>query len=343
MPNEYAFVMVQDESTASDFGTCSFVKHWCEKVDRTEPAHLGVEMCGHCHGLFSQDSSLLSQIKVDAIDKMQQAILQVYLAGEDYKIYRTCQGVHVHFADCRLRERKQRKNYAEVSDRLCYLRFLTSQIARWPFIQNWLQKSGSFYDHQIAEAICLALQENVQETKQILDRGRELAENRLTNENRARYLLSCLLVALIPTVVLWWLYPWASTTPSDLWAVFLAAGAGATGAVFSIGMRILHLELHPCQQSVMNYIMGGLRVLIGFTAGALILLLVTHTDIGKGITSLLEPPTIADWHSIALLGFLGGFAERLVPLLLGKLEKATVDSKSTTTKPGLSLAERGVA
>jgi hypothetical protein len=155
------FLIVQGASAASCFGSCNFVKHWLGKVDGIERAHLGVEMCDQCQGLFSSGSSLLSQIKVGAQDKMQQTILQVYLAGEDYRIYRTCQGVYVNFADCRLRERKQRKNYAEVSDRLCNLRFLTSQLAQWwpSFIQNWLQKSGGFYDHQIAEAIHLALQE----------------------------------------------------------------------------------------------------------------------------------------------------------------------------------------
>jgi hypothetical protein len=336
------FLIVQGASAASCFGSCNFVKHWLGKVEGIERAHLGVEMCDQCQGLFSSGSSLLSQIKVGAQDKMQKTILQVYLAGEDYRIYRTCQGVYVNFADCRLRERKQRKNYAEVCDRLCNLRFLTSQLARWwPFfIQNWLQRSGGFYDHQIAEAIHLALQENVDDANKILDRGLKLAENRLTNENRVRYLFAYLFFALIPAVLLWCLYPRGSTSPPSLWFLFLAGGAGAIGAVFSIGMRILDLDLHPCQQTVMNYIMGGLRVLIGFTAGALILLLATHTEIGKGIISLFDPPPITDWHSIALLGFLGGFAERLVPLLLGKLERgAGADSKSTTAKPRVSLAE----
>lgn len=334
------FLIVQGAPAASYFGSCNFVKHWLGKVEK-ECAHLGVEMCDQCQGLFSSDSSLLSQIKVGAQDKMQRTILQVYLVGEDYRIYRTRQGVYVNFADCRLRERKQRKNYAEVCDRLCNLRFLTGQIARWPsFIHNWLQRSGGFYDHQIAEAIHLALQENVDDANKILDRGLKLAENRLTNENRVRYLFSCLLVALIPAVLLWWQYPRGSTPPSGSWSLFLAAGAGALGAVFSIGMRILDLDLHPCQQTVMNYIMGGLRVLIGFTAGALILLLVAHTVIGKGIISLFESASITDWHSIVLLGFLGGFAERLVPLLLGKLERgAGAESKSTTSKPRVSLAE----
>ena len=59
-------------------------------------------------------------------------------------------------------------------------------------------------------------------------------------------------------------------------------------------MRVQNLNLRPCEQSVMNYIMGSLRVLTGFTAGVLLLLLITHTVLGKAIQALFEPESAVD-------------------------------------------------
>jgi hypothetical protein len=161
----------------------------------------------------------------------------------------------------------------------------------------------------------------IEEAKETLDRGIELATSRNTNENRVRYLGACLVVALVLVFLLWGVYRgylaslW-SPLPPDSHGLLLAAGAGALGAVFSIGTRVQKLKLHPCEQSAMNYFMGALRVLIGFASGALILLLATRTEIGSSIKLLFH---INSWQGLALLGFFGGFAERLVPFLLGKL------------------------
>src|SRR5262249_46463526 len=100
---------------------------------------------------------------------------------------------------------------------------------------------------------------------------------------------------------------------------------GAGGAVFSIALRIQELNLEPCTQSVMNYVMGALRVLTGFTAGGIILLLINGTGLGDGILSLfksvpMDSLTDQSWKCIVLVGFLAGFAERLIPSLLQTLE-----------------------
>ena len=85
------------------------------------------------------------------------------------------------------REREQRACYAEVAEKLCGLRFLTSQMARWTFGLRPLNRNGGFYDHQIAEAIYLALQKHSDKANRILDDGLELAADRIANENRIRY------------------------------------------------------------------------------------------------------------------------------------------------------------
>jgi hypothetical protein len=322
-----------------DFGSCDFIKEWYEELKNTKKPTT-FRICDQCCALYSKDSLLLSQIKIGELDKLQNTILQIYLCGEDYKIYRTRRGVGIHFADCRLRERVQREKYGKIFNKLSYLRFLTSQMFRVPFSDRLsigrLRRSGGFYDNQSAEAICLAMKERITEANEILDRGIDLAASRNTNENRIRYLGACLVVALLLVLSLWLLYllspRWPLPSPPDSHPLLLAAGAGALGAVFSISTRVQKLKLHPCEQSVMNYIMGALRVLIGFASGALILLLATRTESGKSITAVFDPKLTGSWHDIALLGFFGGFAERLVPFLLGKLDR---NAKETPNNGGV--------
>jgi hypothetical protein len=231
-----------------DFGSCTFVKTWYEKVNvhteagrnaRAIGSALHADNCPKCDGMFFTTTSLLPRIKIHAKDKMDQLIHQVYLSGEDYTIYRTRHGVNVNFADCRLREREQRTYYAGISEKLCRLRFLTSQMARWPFGLSRLNRCGGFYDHQVAEAIYLALQGQPDKAVEILDEGLRLADDRITNENRVRYLIACLLVGLVPSIALWLLYRASVPVFDKSWMPYLvAASAGATGAVFSIAMRI---------------------------------------------------------------------------------------------------------
>ncbi len=118
---------------------------------------------------------------------------------------------------------------------------------------------------------CLALEGNAHEAGQIIDDGLARAANRLTNENRIRYLAACLIVALLPAALATWLYLWHQSPHPAWYSVLLAGATGAIGAVFSIAMRVQSLNLHPCEQSVMNYVMGSLRVLTGFTAGSIAL------------------------------------------------------------------------
>jgi hypothetical protein len=338
-----------------DFGSCSFVTYWYKKIN-SQPGSAGArgnigssgleaESCPKCHGMFSSDSSLLPGIRLGSKDKMGQTIIQIYQCGEDYIIYRTHQGVKINFADCRAREREQRAHYAEISQKLCRLRFLISQMARWVFSFGRLKKGG-FYDHQIAEAIYLALQDKADDANQILDTGLTLAEERITNENRVRYLLACLLIGLVPVATLWTLFRHGGLVPNEMWLPYLiAAAAGSAGAVFSIALRVQDLELKPFAQSVMNYVMGALRVLIGFVAGAVILLIINGTVFGEGVKKVFEPDSLSaltadSWKCIVLVGFLGGFAERLVPSLLQNLQ-GSVENRVTDAAGKTIAGEKG--
>ena len=193
---------------------------------------------------------------------------------------------------------------------------------------------------------------NLEKASKILNSGLALADERLTNENRIRYLIACALAALGRVIVALglWLPPvrlqpvWRFTEifPLKEAMPYLLAAAGASGAVFSIAMRIQHVDLKPFAHTVMNYLMGVLRVLTGFLAGAMILLIVKATVLGSPIAKLFEgKEALSDWKCIILIGFIGGFAERLVPVLLGSLQRGVEPSSAKGS--GNVVSRKGTA
>jgi hypothetical protein len=324
------------------FGCCTFVQGWYKIVatqkniapEGADTTNFVAEICPKCHGIFTSNTSLLPWIQVNNKDKMGQNIQRVYPSGEDFTIYRTDQGVIVNFADCRERERDQRAKFIKIAEDLCNLRFLSCQMAPWRFWRRACDQGGGFYDHEIAQAIYLALQGDANEAGNILRDGLKMADDRLTNENRIRYLLACLLTAVLFSAPFWLAY-WLEGPTDRIWTPYLLAGAaGGIGAAFSIATRVQSLHLKPCFHSVMNYVTGGLRVLTGFEASIVLLLIINSTFLA-GIAKALpmgqgHSPSDVYRTNVLLLGFLAGFAERLVPSVLQVLQsRAGLGSAST--------------
>lgn len=289
------------------------------------------QSCARCAAVFDKDWMPLADLQLGGKDKLGYRVVEVYGRTDEYAVYRSTHGVHVHFADCREREREQRANLMPIQTRLCRLRYLSGQML-WDMLLQGGQ--GGFYDHEIAEAIALAIQRRQGDADGILATGEAQATDRLESENRIAYFLACLVSTVLFIGVLL-AFGLGAEGGDRVWRAYAAAAAfGAVGATFSIGARVNDLSLKPCQQSILNYAMGVLRVLIGATAGSLILLICTGSVIGEPVVKVLEKfsgelSTLGalsgtTWMWIGLLGLLGGFAERLVPDLLGTaVSKAT--------------------
>ena len=163
-------------------------------------------------------------------------------------------------------------------------------------------------------------------------------DNTKRNENRAAYFLACLFSALLVIGALCVAGLGTAAGDPQFRAYAAAAAFGAVGAAFSIATGVADLSLAPYQRSAMNSAMGAMRVLIGAVAGAMILLICNATIIGEPVVKVLEKFTDTDtlatigprnWVWIAMLGVLGGFAERLVPNLLGSAaSKASPQARS---------------
>jgi hypothetical protein len=111
------------------------------------------------------------------------------------------------------------------------------------------------------------------------------------------------------------LFPFQQAS-SDLW---LAAKAGLVGAAFSIALAIRNRTVALDTELLANVTDGTLRLLIGAIASGVLLLL-----LACGILPTLK---IGDanfsgggltWQMVLIVGFVGGFFERLVPDLLDK-------------------------
>ena len=149
--------------------------------------------------------------------------------------------------------------------------------------------------------------------------SKDIVEER-TSWGRFEYLLAAASSAIV-AILLVQLIKIQQFFSGDTGILWLAARAGAVGALFflAIGLRNRTILLNSRRKD--NIADASLRIVIGMiAAGVLILFLhasiVPNFKIGDAI---LSGKDIA-WQAVLVIGFLAGFSERLVPNLLGKAE-----------------------
>jgi hypothetical protein len=279
--------------------------------------------------LCSLDFSLC-RLKVGEADKLGNPVKEILWQGRNYAIYRSTQGVFIHFSDDPKEELAQRTQFTEICPELCELRYLNSQMEAEPpashgfrLLRGWSRASRGYsanralYDHNIAQALMLTMEGKGEMGKSIAGLALSMAVRRVTADNTIRYVRAAVLVSLLWVVFCAIAAEASSSQP--LHYCLLASAFGAVGAVLSIITRVEAFELKPCEESHMNYWLSGIRVGMGMISGVVILLL-TSTFLGDSVSKLvgevdLTKPNIA-WQAVALLGIIGGFAERLIPILL---------------------------
>jgi len=285
-----------------------------------------------CHGEL-----LLEQVVIGQPDKLCNIVREILWGGVDYLIYRTDKGVFVHFSDCAKREKEQRVAFTEICPELCELRFLTQGMRgkHGPWWRRLRAQNGdqalddraaaSLFDHNIAQALMLLMEGKPQEAKSIAEAALEMAVKRSTTDNTIRYVGAAMAAALVTSVAVV-IAGYAAYGPyPDTLLYFVAAFFGVLGAAFSVATRIWSFEAKPCQQSRMNYVMARLRIGIGLVS-ALILYLLTHHSLGGVV---IRPEIVQGPEGAALIGFLAGFAERLVPNVFRRTAEAFEESSGT--------------
>jgi hypothetical protein len=260
------------------------------------------------------DPLMLCDLREGGPDKLGHIIEEMLWVGSNYAIYKTKKGVYVQFSDDEEQAEEQRRTFIKICPELCELRYLTPQIqSAGP---RWKNCDGSsLYDHNIAQAIMLAMERDVDTGKKIAQQALKMAVDRVTNDNTIRYVrmslvawLSIIVLGAVAGLALRFVWP-ASPEPLH----YLVAGiAGAPGAKLSIATRLQSFRLKPCNQSNMNYWMSVIRIGTGVIVG-MVLLLFAPAILSDLIKNLFHSPPEPSLETAAALGFVAGFAERLVP------------------------------
>jgi hypothetical protein len=148
-------------------------------------------------------------------------------------------------------------------------------------------RSRKLYEHNIAQALMLVMEDRAETAKKIADHSLSMAVRRVTNDNTIRYIAACLGFAALwaalggLTAIAFGLLGHAAVSLYVLASVF-----GAAGAVLSVITRVHAFELKPCQESSMNYWMSAIRVCMGVISG-MVLLLLASTVFGEPIAKIV--------------------------------------------------------
>jgi hypothetical protein len=178
--------------------------------------------------------------------------------------------------------------------------------------------SREICDRQLAYALQLALDGDIDGAKETVAAAKTFVLAKRAARGRFQYLkwsygAAVVLIGLL--FVASRLYPFEEAS-SDLW---LAAKAGLIGAAFSIALAIRGRTVALDTDLLDNVTDGTLRLLIGvISAGVLLLLLASGILPSLKIGDANFSGSTLTWQMVLIIGFVGGFLERLVPDLFEK-------------------------
>jgi hypothetical protein len=254
-----------------------------------------------------QQPRKLRDIRVGNKDGRDLLITHIYASQTDeYSIYQAGE-VMVQFADDAAKAQAQRKSILSVSSARAEVNALVQGLA-----------CREICDRQLAYALQLALDGDMDGAKATVAAAKTFVLAKRAARGRFQYLkwsFGTAAVAIGLFSVVSRFFP-IETASSDLW---LAGNAGLVGAAFSIALAIRNRTVALDTDLLDNITDGTLRLLIGvISAGVLLLFLgcgiLPNLKIGEANFSA-SPLT---WQMVLVIGFLGGFLERLVPDLLEK-------------------------
>lgn len=249
-------------------------------------------------------------------DSNGDVVQQVYVKRPPrYAVYGTAERVVVQYADHDVLAAAQAATLAKLSP----LRGMINGL-----IDGWrthrsakVRARAHSFDRQVADALIVALEGDQQCAEALLNEIKANVKEIRVSWARFLYLISASAAALAACglSVAGWRFGWAPDMSDNLW---LAAGAGAIGAFFSIAVGIRNRTVLPDLRWLDNAADATLRVVIGILAAFMLSLLlragvVTSDLLGDGAKLTSDNIDFA-----AVVAFTAGFFERLVPDLLEK-------------------------
>lgn len=287
---------------------------------------------------------LLKDLEVGQDDKRGRNVLDILWAVEDFKIYKTKQGVGLHFSDDSEEALRQRRKYLDLGEELAHVNHLIHLLkrkSRWYDLQRERTEDDPALIHsqrEMARSIAQALTTRDESEEPVAGKAALVAlacrlEKRLRNKGRIFYLMICLCITAIVVAVTLGLpqVPKESMFFIDTTKFFgseigLVVAMGSIGALFSTAVGLRGLVIDADSRPTMSVIFGLQRMLAG-VLGAIVLYLAIRggvmdqvfsfsgDPVGSGDNQAKEGPS-NDAFRIAFFSVLAGFSERLVPNLL---------------------------
>jgi len=241
-----------------------------------------------------------------ATDFRGQKVDYVFFKRNEYAIYKAGSKVMIQLADDDTQATKQVADIANLLPLRDQLQYLAAGI----------YNPHRCYFGQIAEAIQLGLEGQADVAKKILgeavddaisirQRNGRICYLRVAGYFAAGFAIPIACVTLFLTLAL-------HLDQNELVVALATSGAGAIGALLSIAMAIRSRTVAIDGDAAANTMEAFGRILIGvISAAALYLVVTSNLEFPIQYKGNLEP-----WHYVLLIGFAGGFLERLLPDLL---------------------------
>lgn len=298
------------------------------------------------------------RICIGGTDSNQREVTDVYAnqVGR-YAVYQTPQRVVILFAEDPLVQRSQRK-------RLAPLASLRSTING--SLEDWRSRSQAYsrlpqgarqFDMRVGSALVEALEGDADAGLEILKQVESDIANEKASRARLSYLVwtmtSALAFALLFSIAYGFVSGW--DVPSDvdrraLHSILHATLAGVLGTVYSIALGIKNREIRNDQRRLDHITDAVVRISIGVLAAfvfeTFLLSGAIQVSFGNGVPLAggagVGGVHQTNWPIELIAGFLAGFAERLVPDLLGSYAIAKRDADPPRASPSAPSETKAV-
>lgn len=267
-----------------------------------------------------------------------------------YAVYYTDTRVKIQFADNQKQGENQRKALSPISDKRSKANSLIDELRQSG--DPMLGKHAMARSRELGTALAQCLVGEAANAEASIDR----LLNRLKSDRAARargqYTRTAALAggAILLVILVFAALPLQFISRPDLQTVWFAAFCGVFGALLSVAVAVRERSLDTDGAKLDMALDATLRMFIGTLGGVLLLVIVQSgafsLTLGNADFSVSENDQDLlllgeSWRRIALIGFIGGFFERMVPDLLKRAGVKDVEASEARSFAGAALGASG--